>query len=370
VATPDRENEIGITTHLTEAFALGTASRALHPQADGLYLQSHRPGQEKPGILYTRYLLDDKWFGDFYHTSDRTHTRNLNDEGLLLSVQSGPRAFALYGARPLGKAKSAKAALIFTDVDLIDTVWVDGAAVETLPVDVRDEGLVVLGSGDAWIAVRPLSRTDLGGSPPIRLSERGGDLVMEIYNYQGERPVFRALLGGGRDRVGRPECGFYLEAAAREAYGDAAAFASTILSGTFTDKVDPVPPGETPEERLWTTGYARESVDLGIAVDLMRWQLNRRWDEEGPLGWPQLVSPWAIQNSDGHVSLNGATLRCGRHPAWVFAMPEANTYAAGYVGPAAPLTFTTPDGEVTYENFGTGMVWMIDGETEARFIGK
>jgi hypothetical protein len=102
----------------------------------------------------------------------------------------------------------------------------------------------------------------------------------------------------------------------------------------------------------------------------MRWQLNRRWDEEGPLGWPQLVSPWAIQNSDGHVSLNGATLRCGRHPAWVFAMPEANTYAAGYVGPAAPLTFTTPDGEVTYENFGTGMVWMIDGETEARFIGK
>ena len=36
----------------------------------------------------------------------------------------------------------------------------------------------------------PLSRTDLGRDAPIRLVERGGDLVLELYNYLGPKKAF------------------------------------------------------------------------------------------------------------------------------------------------------------------------------------
>ena len=39
-------------------------------------------------------------------------------------------------------------------------------------------------------------------------------------------------------------------------------------------------------ERLYTVSYEREGRELGLEIDLMGWQVKRRWTEDGALGWP------------------------------------------------------------------------------------
>lgn len=75
------------------------------------------------------------------------------------------------------------------------------------------------------------------------------------------------------------------------------------------------------------------------------------------------------QNADGSVTLGDATLTCGPHPAWLYAMPEAKTYAAGYFGPPGPLTLATPDGEVSFDTMGTGLVSIVDGNVTVDALG-
>ena len=87
-----------------------------------------RKGADCPGVVYSRYLLDDKWLGDFYHATDRTKSRNLIEEGQFYGVQSGPRAIGLYTPRQLGVISSAKLALIWTQRALADEIWVGSAS--------------------------------------------------------------------------------------------------------------------------------------------------------------------------------------------------------------------------------------------------
>ena len=61
-------------------------------------------------MVYTRYLLNDKWLGDSYHATDRTRSRNLIDEGQFFGAQDGPRAIGVYTPANLGDCVSAKAA--------------------------------------------------------------------------------------------------------------------------------------------------------------------------------------------------------------------------------------------------------------------
>ena len=173
--------QMGITTYHSPSFALGTASKEYTGQSDVLMAHFVRPGAapfdtlrvQRPGVLYTRYLTNDKWLGDFYHATDRTKSRNLIEEGQFYGVQAGPRAIGLYAPpRSPGVISSAKACFIFTERRLVDEVWVGGRQIETLPIDIKPGESVVIGSGAAWFALVPLSRRDLGRAAPIRLVER------------------------------------------------------------------------------------------------------------------------------------------------------------------------------------------------------
>jgi hypothetical protein len=65
-----------------------------------------RPNAARHGVVYTRYLTNDKWLGSFYHATDRSTDRNLLDEGTFLGVQDGPCAIGLYSRRePWGRRK-------------------------------------------------------------------------------------------------------------------------------------------------------------------------------------------------------------------------------------------------------------------------
>lgn len=326
-------NNLGLTTWMGANFDLGTAVTGMDPQSDVMIAHYARPGAERVGVFYTRYLRNDKWFGDFYHETDRSSSRNLLDEGKFYGVQSGPRAIGVYTPTGNPAMSSAKAALIWTGADLIDEIRIGGKPVSALPADVPPGALVVIASGTIFQAVKPLTVTDLGRDAPRRLVRRGNDLVLELYNYLGPKKHFWELDWPGGFYQGKPQAGFFTEVAERSRFEDAAAFEATIDSGTFTDETAPAFVYGGQGTRDWKLGYTRGDVSLGMDVDLMAFKLKRRWDQEGDMGWPMLESPVARANRSGLVEVGGATLRVTKgQPAWLYANPGQDIFVAGYNG--------------------------------------
>jgi len=370
VETAFAERDMSITTYHCPSFALGVSTKEFSGQSNVLIVHYARPGAERPGVIYTRYLTDDKWLGDFYHATDRTKSRNLVDEGAFYGVQQGPRAIGLYTPQRLGSVFSAKAALIWTRRDLVDEIWIGDRQVEALPAEVPPGAVIVIGSGDALVAVQPLARTDLGRDAPIRLTEIQGDLVLELYNYLGPQKSFWELNWPGAFYKGRPQCGIYVEAAERSAYPDGRAFARVVAGGKIKDVTAPPFTYQAENERLWTVEYARDGQTLGIEVDLMAWAIKRRWTHAGDLGWPMLQSPVAQETRTGHIALGGATLTCGQEAAWLFASPATGRWVAAYHGlQPAPLTLTVPDGSVEVAAMGTGTLVWDNGEVTVEAVG-
>ena len=334
IETASTRREISLTTHVTRAFALGTGTRgyAFYGQQSNLWMLHYaRPDAPRPGVVYARYLFNDRWLGDFYHATDRSTSRNLLDEGFFYGVQDGARSIGVYTSGNASACTSAKAVLIWTDRAHLDAIWIDRARVSDLPAEVPDGAVLVVAAGEAYLGVRPFAPTDLGGAR-VRLVEQGEDLVLEMVNYRGSARDLRM------SRDDRPHAGYYAEAAARDAFADGAAFAQTISEGTFSVG----PAQENPRHTAYA--YARDGQALGLEIDRGRWTLERRWTHAGDLGWPALESPLATQAAGGTVALNGAVVQAGAGPVWLYAAPADGLFVAGYHGPAAPVTLTLPDG--------------------------
>lgn len=293
VETAERDRKLAITTYHTPHFALGTATSSFNAQANVCMAHYTRPNADRPGVLYTRYITNDKWFGDAYHATDRTKTRNLPDEGDFLSVQQGERAICIYGSQNFRHGHSAKAVLIWTQIAEIDEIWVGDEPVTQLPHVVTLGETIVVGSGDAYVAVQPLAITALGKETPIQLVERNGDLVLELYNYQGPEKRFWELNWPGAFYQGEPIVAFYLEMASRSAHANGADFGNTIHNGTFVEQLDEPYTYPAKGERHYTVSYRRDNRELGIDMDLMQWRLNRRWTETADLGWPKLETDFS-----------------------------------------------------------------------------
>jgi len=350
-------SEYSLTTYHGKSFSLGVTSRGFGTQSDVCLVQYTRAGAARPGVLYTRYLLNDKWLGDTYHATDRTRSRNLADEGEFLGVQNGPRAIGFYTPGHIGSCTSAKAALIWTDRALVDEIWVGGRRIESLPAEIGRGDVVVIGSGSVYMAVRPLTVTDLHREAPFRLVENHGDLVMELYNYLGPEKRFWELGWPGAFYQGRPQCGFYLEVAEREDYRNGEAFGRAVASGVLVEHTDPPFTYAAAGERLWRADYARDGESLGLDADLMTWQVRERRRNEEVLGSPMLLSPVAVEQRGGTVTVGEASLTCGSAAAWLYADPAAHRWAAGYHGAEPqPLRLDVPGGSVTVEAMSMGTV--------------
>ena len=369
--TADVETGMALTTYHSPSFSLGVSTCEYGNQSNVLMAHYVRAGGERPGILYSRYLLDDKWLGDFYHATDRTKSRNLIEEGRFYGVQHEARAIGLYAPQVMGTSSSAKAVFILTERALIDEIWVGQNRVEKLPVDVPEGENVVFGSGSTWIAIRPLQRTELGRHAPIQLVEKQGDLVLEIYNYLGSMKPFWNMQPGGPFFKGFPQCGVFIEMAERSTYPDDQAFEATVAGGILTDEVDASFVYDSVNERLWTVEYERNGQVLGIQIDLMDWKLKRRWTHNGDLGWPMLDSPIARQTRTGEVTVEGATLTCTPGVAvWLYGNSQVKRWVAGYHGQApGPLKLTLPDGEIEIEAISTGIVSWDAGAVRVEAIG-
>ncbi len=299
VETAERSLDLSLTTYQTESYALGTSTRAFSNQANVCMAHFARPTAERPGVLYTRFILDDKWFGDAYHATDRTKTRNLPDEAEYWGVQDGNRAIGLYAPTGMSQCRSAKACLIWTDRDEVDEIWVGNERISELPVDIPPQKTIVVASGDAYMAVHPLIVTPLGKEAPIKLVERGGELVLEIYAYRGANKRFWELNWPGAFFKGQPCVGFFVEMAARAEHADGAAFGRLVDQGKLAQQLAPAYTYAGSGDRQYAVSYQRDGHEVGIAVDLMNWQLERRWTEDGDLDWPMMESLSAIQQASG-----------------------------------------------------------------------
>lgn len=369
--TAARERAVMISTYQTPAYALGVASRSLHPQANNCLVHYVRPGSERPGVLYTRYLLNDKWFGDDYHATDRTKSRNLLDEGDFLGVLDENRALGVYTCTNLRQGHSAKAALVWTARDQIDEIWVNGELVEMLPCTVPPAAVIVVGSGDVYCAVRPLTLTPLGRTTPVQLVERAGDLVLELYNYQGPNKRFWELNWPGAFFQGWPVCAFYLEIDERTGYLDGAAFGRRVASGQFTDDLAASFTYRAAGERLYTAAYRRDELELGLMLDVMQWQLLRRWTRHGDPDWPMLASPLAVQSRHGTATVGGAEITATHGPVWLCALPSRRYWIGGYSGlESTSFKLTTPEGEVLVDQMGMGAVRWEAGKVTCHAVGN
>ena len=355
---------LGLTTYQSPSFAFGVASKEYGGQADVMMAHYVREGAERPGVLYTRYVMDDKWLGDFYHATDRTASRNLIEEGRFYGVQNGAGTIGLYAPSNMGHCHSAKATFIFTAADKVDEIWLDGERIEQLPVTLTEGAVVVIASGSALIAIQPLSRHDAGRDAPIRLVEKQGDLVLEIYNYQGAEKDFWEM----RSTVnpffkGHPYVAVYVELAERSAYTDGQAFGQVVAQGKVEVDVAPAFTNDFTSERPIKLTYSRDNQIVGMEVDLMNWELKGRWTEKGQLGFPHLESPVALQTTTGTVSLGEATFSYGSGTGWLYANPSAGRWVAGYHGvDAVPIQLTLPEGSVALEAMGMGTIIWDNGQ--------
>ena len=299
--TSDRIGQQMMTTYMDEGFSLGVTSKDLSSQANrfvegesSTFIAQFNCGQET-GVLVSKYILDEKWPGDFRTTPSRSNTQLQPHEGRFWGVQDKTRAIGLYTPRVIGARQPCnelKMAMIWMRHDL------------------------VVGSDTMWAAIRPLTHTHLSHNPPQRLIKRQGNLALEVYNYEGAAKTFWELSWPSSFYQSMPQCGFYAEVAEREIYADGAAFAQTVAAGQLNDKAEAAFTYDgVDEERLWNVEYERDGRRLGLEVDLMQWKLKQRWTKDGDQDWPMLESPIAQQTCDGRVEVGGAKLECGKAAA-------------------------------------------------------
>lgn len=349
--TPNKQRNTTISTRHTPSYSFGLATREGGSQSNVLLTHYLRPSHDTPGVIYNRFLTDDKWFGSppfGGHLRDDGQFTGVKNAGSAIGVYTLRGGFRRRKPRPIS---SAKATVIWADRSGVEEILVGGKRIGDLPFIVPDGETIVVTSGSVMSAVRPLARSDLGKTLPIRLEERAGDLVLDIDTYRGEEMEYDALHEASG---GRAYCAFYFEVAGRSEFATAAAFSKVVSNG----------------RALWDTTthdstatlsleYTREDRKLGLDLDLTKWELKRRWTESGDLGFPMLESPIARQNCNGRVEVRDATLTFGKEAGWLFAPPGTGKYVAAYHGlEAAPLKLSVPGGSVEVEAMGTGtVVW-------------
>ncbi|MCY4061279.1 MAG: hypothetical protein OXG53_02805 [Chloroflexi bacterium] len=379
--TSDAGAGVVISSYLDAAFSLGVATQELATQSNRFIsnqsnvfsIHYRRPNKPRPGVVFSRYLINDRWLGDFRTTPSRSNDHVFRDEGSFRGMLAGPRAFGLYTSRELdawSRCHSAKAALIWSSADDVDEIWVDGLRVADLPSAVPEGAAIVVTCGDVYILIRPLARTRLGVEAPIIIVERNGCLALEMYNYRGPAKTFWELANPGAFFQGYVHNGFFVEVASRSRYRSGKDLCEAFAAGQLLEELEDAQTFDGANERQWRLAYRRDDIALGMDVDLMRWRIQRRWADAAMLGSPMLASPVALESRSGRIELGSARLSCGGHPAWLVAIPDADLWVGAYHGPeASALTLDLAGKQVHLESLEAGIVLWDKGQVTVDALG-
>lgn len=378
--TSDHRKKVGIGTYHSESFSLGVATREhdtqsnryISNQSNVFSVQFSRGSDALPGIVYSRYLLNDKWLGDYRTTASRGNHDIFLDEGSFRGIQNRNRSINIYSPKDLGaweRCFSAKACLIWNSK--IDGVWINGKYVENFPTEIHNTDVIVVASGEIFTAIRPLSITDLGNNSPIRIVEREESIVLELYNYLGPTKTFWELATPGAFYQGRVRCGFYAEIAEKSEYSSGADFSAVVANGTLSEKIDGPITYDGSNARYWSVEYQRGDETLGIELDMMEFEIENMWASDSSDMLPMLDSPIAIQAHSGDLKIHNSLLSCESEGVrWLVSMPDVKTWIAGYHGPKpTALNLKTPQGCVEIERLSRGLVIWENGKVQIESIG-
>jgi len=379
--TANREEGQDLTTYLTRGYALGSASRTysigqddfyIEHQANYLSLHYRRPAAEADpkgwGLVYSRYVVNDRHRGTLGAAPDRPKTMNFYDQGHFAGAQLENKAIALYALMPQHEEVfSLKTVVVFPSAETLEEIWLDGQRVEAgdLPVAVTETDWLVVADGAVYVGVRPLAPSRLGHEAPILL-EQGpyGELWLTVYNYRGAAKRFwdYASLKGAFWQ-GNLRAGYILEVADREDYPSAAAFLAHLQRATIEDATAAT--STSPVER--TVRYHSSNHSLELRYDL--WQTRpagRRFDGVEYVPAP-LESPLAVQRDSGTLQAGSATLRTAAGAmVWLIAQeldPSVRSWTAVNPGvQSTSLELETPLGAVRATQWGAGRVeWRTTG---------
>lgn len=379
--TSDSGAGVVISSYLDSEYSMGLASQELATQSNRFIsnqsnvfsIQYTIENRSRPGVVFSRYLINDKWLGDYRTTPSRTNDHVFRDEGSFRGVQAGQRAIGLYTSRELdawSRCTSAKAVLIWSRAEDVDEIWVNGSRIGDLPAEIPEGSVVVVACGDVNIVVRPLERTALGVCAPIRIVEHRGSLALEMYNYLGPAKTFWELANPGAFFQGYVRNGFFVEVLSRSRYASGKDMFDTFANGQIVEELDPLQTFDGVSPRRWSVSFSSQDHSLGIEVDLMRWQILRRWADEEDLDFPMLVSPLALENRSGNIEVGNARLRCGNAAAWLVGIPEADLWVGAYHGPEkSSLALEVPGGQVHLERLQAGIVAWDKGQVTIEAVG-
>ena len=379
--TSDAGAGVVISSYLAPEFSIGVATQELATQSNRFIsnqsnvfsIQYTRQNKPTPGVVFSRYLINDKWLGDYRTTPSRSNDKVFRDEGSFRGLLAGPRAFGLYTSRELGawaRCASAKVALIWGSAEDVDEIWVDGLGIGGLPADVPEGAAIVVGCGDVYIFIRPLARTALGLEAPIRIVEHRGCLVLEMYNYRGPDKTFWELANPGAFFQGYVRNGFFVEVVARSRYRSGKDCNDAFAAGRLMEELEDARTFDGASPRPWRLAYRRGDIALGMDVDLMRWRIQRRWAGGAALGCPMLESPVALESRSGLIELGGARLSCGGNAAWLVAVPDADLWVGAYHGPEpSALTLDLGEKQVHLESLEAGLVLWDKGHVTIDALG-
>lgn len=364
--TASVDQGLQLTSLLSDSFCVGTALKPFMSQSNVLiaYIADPaNPGQTR-NVMYSRYLTNDKWFGDFYHDTDRSNTRNLLDEGRFIGLQRGNTILAAYAPDSLESVSAAAAELVLASADAVDRVQVDGALVEDFPVSVERSRVIGIETGGTCIAIRCAELVPLGADSGIRIVRRGDSLVVEFLQYRGQKKSFWETRTMGGFYKGKAAVGFVLSVAELSECGSLDRHVSRLASARVTSEAQPPGMYDGASAREWCMTYedaGDEASTLSMTVDLYAWKLlSSVVGGEAP-GQPMLNvvagderQPVCAESNQGSVTLDSLTAHWTGGAVWLARSHDGSAWACGWINPEAkPGTLKVQAGEDVYELSGT-----------------
>lgn len=359
--TPDVVSRADIATYMTASYALGTASRSWDvgaigepwPQPSSLLLHFAKDEPPGYGVLFSRYVVNDKGPGAVMHESNR-NAEDFWEEGQFVGAQHRNQAIIAYGLRPRTRpAHSYKLSLRILGVDDRAEIWAGERRVESLPAQIAPRTPVVVGVGGVHIALIPLEPTDMGSDAPIELSREGDLLTLDVYNYRGPPKTFwEHRSQSGPFYKGNVRNAVIVEVAERDEYADAAAFRAHVAAARVDDTTD--------ASRRRTVAYACDGGSLAMTYSLVDMSVHERgFDGELYESPPSRAgaldgSGWQFASSrGGDIAIGEATLTAHGAACWLSAHAERGRYVAVKTSDMrAPVALDAPGVRVECDAIG------------------
>jgi hypothetical protein len=370
-ATSERADAAGgndITTYMTDVYALGTAAASYGvgdpperwQQPNSLLLQFQREGDPSYGVMYARYVINDKTPGATMHESMRD-AEDFWDEGRFVGAQHRNRAIIAYGLLPrVRPTQSYKLSLRILG-GAKQPVWAGDRRTDRFPAMVRAGEPIVVGVGAVYIAMIPLDPTNMGAEAPIELSVSGDELVLDVYNYRGPPKSFwEHRSQGGPFYKGNVRNAVVIEVAARDEFESLAAFRAHIARATVAESVS--------DDFSRQIVYAAGGESLSLCYSLWDMRVIERKHNgvtytppPGVAGAVDAAGPQWVQSRDTLIELGGAKLLAGLAPKSLFTDRDAHRYV--FVNPSdevVPIWIETPATIVETDEFAFGRIEIDD----------